>query len=225
MEEALYNKELVCPVCQKKFKVTKVKAKFCRVSSRDSDFCTHYEGTNPLLYDVYVCELCGYAALSDKFEEISANDSKIILEKISPRWNKRSFSGERNLDSAIEAFKLALLNLHLRKAKNSEVAKICLRIAWLYRFKNDEEKEREFLQFALKCYNDTYEKERFPVDKLDEFTCMYMIAELYRRLGNDDEAVKWFSRLISSPDARKNTSLIEKAREQFHLAKDQKKEA
>lgn len=225
MEEALYNKELVCPVCQKKFNVTKVKAKFCRVSSRDSDFCTHYEGTNPLLYDVYVCELCGYAALSDKFEEISANDSKIILEKISPRWSKRSFSGERNLDSAIEAFKLALLNLHLRKAKNSEVAKICLRIAWLYRFKNDEEKEREFLQFALKCYNDTYEKERFPVDKLDEFTCMYMIAELYRRLGNNDEAVKWFSRLISSPEARKNASLIEKAREQFQLAKDQKKEA
>lgn len=220
MDSALYNKEIKCPVCQKKFEVTKVKSKSSKVINRDADFCVYYEGINPLFYDVWVCEHCGYAAQSDKYEAIQIKDSKIILDTISPKWSKRSLSGERNLDNAIDAFKLALINLQVRKAKSSEIAKICIRIAWLYRIKNDD-KEKDFLNFALKGYNETYEKERFPVDKLDEFTCMYMIAELCRRVGNSDDSIKWFSRLISSPGARNNPKLIEMAREQFQLVKEQ----
>lgn len=219
MNEFLYDKEIKCPVCSKNFKVTKVKSKGCRVASRDTDFCVYYEGLNPLFYDIWVCENCGYAAQGDKFEELNYRDSRLILEKLAPKWSKRSFSGERSIDTAIEAFKLALLNLQLRKAKSSEYAKICLRISWLYRLKNDD-KEMDFLKFTLKHYNDTYEKERFPVEKLDEFTCLYMIGELSRRIGNYEESIKWLSRLISSPEARKNPGLIESARDQFQLAKD-----
>ena len=51
MVEGLYNKEVVCPVCSQKFQATKVKARACKVKSRDSDFCVHYEGINPILYD------------------------------------------------------------------------------------------------------------------------------------------------------------------------------
>jgi Uncharacterized protein conserved in bacteria len=219
MNEFLYNKEIKCPVCSQNFKVTKVKSKGCKVASRDTDFCVHYDGLNPLYYDIWVCEYCGYASQADKFEEINSKDSKTILEKITPKWNKRSFAGERNVDMAIEAFKLALLNLQLRKAKPSEFAKICIRLSWLYRMSKDE-KEIDFLKFALKYYSETYEKERFPADKLDENTCLYMIGELNRRVGNYDEAVKWLSRLISSPDARKNPALMETARDQFQLVKD-----
>lgn len=219
MNEGLYNKTIKCPVCSKSFDITKVKSKASRVASRDSDFCVYYEGINPIFYDAYVCENCGYASLSDKFETIRENDSKIIKENITPRWNKRSFVGERTVDNALEAFKLTLYNMQLRKAKSSELAKVCIRIAWMYRIKKDE-KETDFLKFALKNYVETYEKESLPADKLDEFTCMYMIAELNRRVGNTEEAVKWFSRLISSPEARKNPSLIEMARDQFQLAKE-----
>ncbi|MDP4092769.1 MAG: DUF2225 domain-containing protein [Bacillota bacterium] len=220
MLDDLYNKKIECPVCMSQFEATKVRTKAIKVASRDADFCVYYEGTNPMFYDIQVCENCGYAASSDKFEQLGDSDRKKIKENISPRWNKRSFAGERNIDAAIETFKLALLNLHVRNAKNSEKARICLRIAWMYRLKKDE-KEKEFLQFTLNCYKEIYEKERLPADKLDEVTCMYMIAELNRRVGNFDESVKWFSRMISSPEARKNASLLEKARDQFQLAKDQ----
>lgn len=219
MNEHLYNKPVTCPVCSKQINVTKVKSKACKVAKRDSDFCVFYEGVNPLYYDIWVCEYCGYAAQSDKFEEIPDRDAKKILQSLTPKWSKRSFAGERNIDNAIETYKLVLYNLQLRAAKSSDYAKVCIRLAWLYRMKNDE-KEQEFLKYALKYYQDTYEKERFPVDKLDEYTCLYMIGELNRRTGNYDEAVKWLSRLISSPDARKNPVLIETAREQFQLVKD-----
>lgn len=224
MVEGIYDKEIVCPVCSKNTMVTKVKAKACKVASRDTDFCVYYEGVNPMFYDIWVCEHCGYAAQADKFEEINGRDSKLILQSIAPRWSQRSFAGERSIDNALETFKLALLNLNVRKAKSSEFAKICIRIAWLYRIKKDE-KEMEFLNFALKHYSDAYEKERFPVDKLDEYTCMYMIAELHRRVGNNEEAIKWFSRLMSSSGARSNARLVESARDQYQLVKDAMGEA
>lgn len=220
MDARLYNKTIECPVCSKKLDVTKVRSNAVKVSSRDTDLCVYYEGINPLFYDIWVCENCGYAAQAEKFESISNRDAKLILENIQPKWNKRSFNGDRNVDQAIEAFKLALLNMQIRKAHSSELAKLCIRLAWMYRLKEDP-KEKEYLQFALKCYQEAYEKERFPIDKLDEFTCMYIIAELMRRVEDYEESIKWFSRLISSPDARRNGKLIETAREQFQLAKDQ----
>ncbi|MGI6669361.1 MAG: DUF2225 domain-containing protein [Acetivibrionales bacterium] len=76
------------------------------------------------------------------------------------------------------------------------------------------------MKHALKYYTEAYEKENFPVDKLDESTCVYMIAELHTRTGNYEDAVKWFSRLISSPEARKKPALIEAARDRFQMVKE-----
>ncbi|HEX2945788.1 MAG TPA: DUF2225 domain-containing protein [Clostridia bacterium] len=219
MNENLYNKEIICPVCSKKFEVTKVKTRGCKVKSRDTDFCIYYEDINPIFYDAWVCENCGYAAQSEKFLDIPPRDATIVKAKISPRWKQHSFSGERTVDTALEAFKLVLINHQSRNAKASELAKICMRIAWLYRIKQDE-REHEFIKYALRYYTETYEKEKFPADKLDENTCMYMIGELNFRAGNLDESVKWFSRLISSPDARRIPTLIEAARDEFQLVKD-----
>ena len=42
------------------------------------------------------------------------------------------------------------------------------------------------------------------MDKLDESTCIYMIGELSYRAGYYSDAVKWFSKLMSSEEARKN---------------------
>ena len=219
MNENLYSKELICPICSKKFKVTKVKSKAYKVDKRDTDFCIFYEGLNPIYYDAWVCESCGYAALSDKYMEITSKEIEILLKQLTPKWTKRSFEGERSLEAAIEAFKIVLYNYQLRGVKSSEMAKVCMRLAWLYRLKDDS-REHDFIKFALKYYTETYEKENFPVDKLDENTCIYMIGELNRRTGNLNEAVKWFSRLISSQEARKNPILIEMARDQYQLAKD-----
>jgi len=220
MNELIYNKKIICPSCKKEIEVTKVKTKACRIKSRDTDMCVNYEDINILFYEVWVCENCGYAALQDKFEALFTRDSEAIKNKISNHWIKRSFTGERDIEGALKAFKLALLTLKVRNAKSSELAKVCLRLAWLYRFKEDP-KEIEFLNFALASYNDAYQKERFPLDKLDEITCMYIVAELFRRVGKLSDAILWFSRIVSSAAARGNPKLIEMARDQYQVAKDQ----
>jgi uncharacterized protein (DUF2225 family) len=221
MEEALYNKNVTCPVCEKKIEVTKVKSRSCIVSSRDTDFCVYYKTVNPMFYDAWVCEFCGYAAQSERFEEISSKNVEKIIKEITPRWKKRDFTGVRDIEKAKEAFKLALYNVQTIDSRPSDYAKVCLRIAWLYRILKDE-REEKFLKHALKFYYEIYEKEELPVGKMDKFTCMYMIAELNRRVGNYEEAIKWFSRLVSSQEARENKVIMEMAREQYYIAKEQK---
>lgn len=223
MNEFLYSKQIDCPVCLHRFNVTKVKSRGCKVDKRDSDFCVHYETINPLFYDAWVCEHCGYAAQSDKFFNISHRECDALKGKLMPKWKGRSFEGERTIDAALEAFKLILISHQIREINASELAKVCMRIAWLYRVKGEEEKELEFVEYALKYYTQTYETESFPADKLDEETCTYMIAELNFRAGNYEEAVKWFSRLIGSAEARKNSMLMEAARNQFQLVKQKLK--
>lgn len=221
MSDLLYSKGIVCPVCNKKIEVTKVKSKGCVVKSKDTDFCLYYEDVNPILYEAWVCEHCGYAALGEKFENLSYKDAKKIKEGISTFWKSRKFNGERSVEKALEAFKLVLYNMQIVEAKSSDMAKVCIRIAWLYRMLKDE-KEFDFLKHALKFYTDAYDNERFPINKLDEYTCMYLIGELHRRIGNAEEAVVWFTRLINSPGARANKTLMETAREQYHLARNEK---
>ncbi|NMB34203.1 MAG: DUF2225 domain-containing protein [Clostridium sp.] len=220
MIESLYNKKVVCPVCQKKIEITRVRSRHCIASSRDSDFCVYYQGPNPIFYEAWVCGNCGYAAHSDDFENISYKDTKIVKENITANWKPRDFTGERDVDGAIEAFKLVLYNLCKINANPIEFAKVCLRIAWFYRIKEDI-REMEFLEYALKYYTKTYETQSFPIGKLDQYTCMYMIAELCRRLEKFDDALVWFNRVISSQEARRNKMLIENAREQYRIMKEQ----
>lgn len=223
-QKKLYNSTITCPICEQEFEGTKVRMGSYRVAGQDSDFAVHYEGINPILYEVFVCPHCGYAALQDRFTKINPKDKAIIAAKIAPLWKPKDFSGERNLDNALNAFKLALYALQLRNTvKSSEIAKICIRIAWIYRWKEDP-REAEFLKFACDYYTDAYQNENFPIEKLDEPHCVYLIAELNRRLGQTEEATKWFGRLFNSPEARGDRRLWDMAHDQYDLIKNSKAE-
>ncbi|HOP74463.1 MAG TPA: DUF2225 domain-containing protein [Bacillota bacterium] len=219
--KTIYNTTVVCPACEREFTATKVRLNAYRVLSQDSDFAAIYEGVNPILYQVFVCEHCGYAAFQDRFDQLNPKERKIINTQVGAYWKHKSYSGERTLDSALEAYKLALYCLQLRKAKSSEIAKTCLRIAWIYRWKGDQ-REKDFLKFALELYTEAYQSEDLPFDKMDAPHCIYLIAELNRKTGNLEEATKWFGRLFSSPEARQDKFLWDLAHEQYQLVKDSK---
>lgn len=225
MDEALYNKQIICPVCNKAFNTTRTKMGKTKISDRDTDFCVYYENINPLFYDAIVCTNCGYSAISDKFDTITDKEKELIKENISKRWNNKDYSGERTVEEALECLKLVLINLKIRSAKSSEIARACLRIAWLYRMMNQPQKEIEFMTYAVEGYMEAFNKERFPLDKLDEPTTMYLIGELHRRTGNNKDAVQWFNKVVNSQAARANAKLIEMAREQWQTAKAEMKEA
>lgn len=220
-QKKLYNSTIPCPVCSQPFEATKVRRGSYRATGQDSDFAAHYEGLNPIFYAVFVCPHCGYAALQNSFANVGPKEKLIITQKITPHWKPKNYGGERTLDSALDTFKLALYVLQLCNAKSSEIAAICIRIAWIYRWKGDP-RETEFLKYALEYYCEAYQTEDLPIGKLDGPHCIYLIAELHRKTGNIEEATQWFSRLFASPEARQDHRLMDMARDQYQLIKDLK---
>ncbi len=223
---AVYNSKIECPVCNSEIEYTKVRSKTIRLIKQDSDFCPHYDGENPLFYEAIVCPECGYGAHVISFSSINRYDKEKVRNTISKKWHKRCFAGPRTVDNALEAFKVVLLNLNSMEGHKSEIAKICMRIAWLYRYKEEYDNEKIYLKYALMYYKEAYSQEDLTEEgKLDEYTCLYIIGELSKRLELYEESTQWLSRLIMSyadpqQKAKIPQRLIESARDLYQEVKE-----
>lgn len=205
MKSLLYNKTVICPICNNEFKALAVKSTSYRAIKKDSDFFIRYSLINPYFYDVWICNKCGYSSMKSDFEKIGSRQMNLIQEKITPKWHGRMYPSTYDINIAIERYKLALLNYIVMDSKASSRAIICLKIAWMYRLsekENSEELEHSFLSEALKGLESAYYNERFPLYGMDKFTSMYLIGELYRRLGNYENSLVWLSNVLTIPGAK-----------------------
>ncbi|MDF2532176.1 MAG: hypothetical protein K0Q65_1757 [Clostridia bacterium] len=220
MSEALYEKSIKCPICNNSFSSKRLRASACRIEKRDEDFCTVYKGYNPMHYEVLVCPHCGYAASDNSFDNLSNNEKNAVKEILSGKVINRSFCEERTVNDALDSFKLALFIAEARSAKDSVIAGLALKLSWIYREMKDE-KENDFLQYALKYYKQAYDKENLPLGNLDEISVQYLLGELSRRLSNLNDAVFWFNKAVSNPERIKNPRIEKMAREQWMVVKEQ----
>lgn len=228
MNDELYERSIVCPICNKEFTTKKVRTSALRVSKRDEDFCPYYEGENPLFYGVFICYHCGYAALEGNFSKKRLEDDRRkIIDNITPRWNKRSYGEKRNLEEAIQVYKLGLLCSNILEEKNSIIGKICLRLSWFYRYRGEIEEEKKFIQYTIDSFEKSFTTERINDEEYDEIIILYLLGELDRQIGNYNEALKWFDKVLTHKDINKKRHIKIKAREQWSLTrtqyKDQKK--
>ena len=195
----LFDKQVDCPVCGSSFKVKSVKVNAPRMKGQDTDLFIRYDVINPYLYDIWICNSCGYAAMKADFPKIKSFQKETVLSSITPKWKGREYPEVFDENTAIERLKLALVNAIFIEAKNSTKAMLCLKIAWMYRLLEDKNNEISFLTQALNGFNEAYISEDFPIYGMHKYSIMYLIGELNRRVGNQDEALKWFSNVITSP--------------------------
>ncbi|WPC42119.1 DUF2225 domain-containing protein [Clostridium sp. JS66] len=214
----LYNREVTCPVCDNVFKVKAVKTSAARILRKDSDSFIIFDVINPYFYDVWICNKCGYAAMKRDFNKIRNSEIELVKEKIKPKWHPKAYPDVYDVNVAIERFKLSLLNYYVIDAKASKKAMNCLKIAWMYRLLKDSENETLFLKQALEGFNSAYFNEGFPLYNMDKFTSMYIIGELNRRLGNNEDSLKWFSEIITAQSAP--SKLKDRSRDQRDLIKE-----
>jgi len=168
-----------------------------------------------MLYNAWVCNQCGYSALPDYFDSITDKQIQLVKEKICSRWQPREYPDVYDIETAIERYKLVLLNAMAMNAKESRKAYICLRIAWLFRMQEDAESENKFLMQALQGFIKAYETENFPMCGMDLPTLSYLIGELYRRLDDAQNALLWFGRVLGNRES--SEKIKEMAREQKYL--------
>lgn len=197
----LFDKHITCPVCNSTFTAKTVKAKSPRIMSKDSDFFIRYKGINPYFYDVCICNSCGYAAMRSDFEKIRSYRKELVFSNITPKWQARQYPDILDEQLAIERYKLALLNAMLTDCPDSTKAMISLRIAWMYRLLNDNSQELSFMKQSLDGFIDAYTKELLPIYGLKRDSLTYLLGELNRKLGKDEEALLWYSKTIVNTNA------------------------
>lgn len=225
--DAFYEKKLTCIYCAKPFNSLRVRSRFAIPYQTDSDFCPHYRAGNynPHLYFVNVCPECGFA-FSEEFSELFPKGTKeIIGVQITGHWTKRDFGQVRDLQQALEAYKLAILAGSLKKEKNAVLAGLCLRLAWLYRSENNGEQETRFMGMALNAYEQSYLLSDFVGTSMSELKVLFMIGELSRRLGQYPKAVAYFSKIIQHKDAKDEQKMVNLAREQWRVTMEEKRQA
>lgn len=218
-EDLLFDKTYTCPVCDTEFKSKMVRTGKAKLVSADSDLRPKYQGIDPLKYDAILCPKCGYASLSRYFSFVMDSQAKLIKEQISRSFQYKSEDENvYSYNEAITRHKMALLNTVVKKGKTSERAYTCLKLAWLSRGKREElaakngsneeiakiqEEEVQFLENAYEGFSAAFSKETFPMCGMDQYTVMYLVAELARRIGKVDEAKRWVSRVLVARDANK----------------------
>lgn len=232
----LFDKTYQCPVCGKTFKSKTVKAGKVKLESVDADLRPRYKGIDPLKYDAIVCTNCGYAALSRYFNFMTRTYANIIKECISSNFvNHFKDSDTYSYDEAITRHKLALLNAVMKRAKDSEKAYTCLKIAWLLRgqaqtldinepdaankIRKIRKEEEEFIEKAYEGFKTAYKSEVFPMCGMDEATWEYMNANLARELEKYDDAMMYLSRVLLSKST--NERIKGKARELKDILKEE----
>ena len=198
----LFDKTVTCPVCNSTFKTACVKSKTPRIDSKDSDFFIRYtKKVNPYFYDVWLCNSCGYAAMKSDFENLRTFRKELVMSNVTPKWTPREYPRILDEKNAIERYKLALLNAMLTSSPDSTKAMISLKIAWMFRLLEDSNSEYTFLGQALEGFNDAYRNEPFPIDGMQRDSFMYLVGELNRRLGHEQDALLWFSKTIVNTNA------------------------
>lgn len=218
----IYNKEVTCPVCGNVFKATAVKSSAYRMIKKDSDFFIRYSLINPYFYDVWVCNSCGYSAMKSDFDTLRSVEIEQVQKLITPKWHGRIYPEVYDVHIAIERYKLSLLNYVIINSKSSKKALACMKLAWMHRLletKEAEEMEQTYLKQALEGFSDAYYSEAFPIYGMDKFSVMYLIGELNRRIGNSENALVWFSNVITTPNVKQN--LKELARDMKDLIREE----
>ena len=227
-QDFLFDKSCNCPICDRQFKARTVKIGKAKLAGSDLDLRPRYEQIDLLKYDVIMCPLCGYAALSRFFKFVTSPQAKNIRDKISATFKPQKDEREiYTYDEALERYKLTLANAIVKQTRASEKAYICLKTAWLLRGKAEhldknlpdyetqkkqcEEEEDEFLRNALEGFLAARQTEPFPMCGMDEPTVDYVIAVTAMRFEQYDVSSRLITGILQSTSA--NPRMKDKARD------------
>ncbi|GAB6154101.1 DUF2225 domain-containing protein [Desulfosporosinus burensis] len=217
--EAFYEKKLTCVYCSKAFTSLRVRSRFSVPYQVDSDFCPHYRAGNfnPHFYYVNVCPECGFAFSEEFSDQFPKGTKEVINVQITGQWAKRDFGKVRDIQQALESYKLAILAGSLKHEKNAVLAGLCLRLAWLYRTDNNTDQETRFMGLALKAYEESFLHSDFMGTSMSEINVLFMLGELSRRLGQYKKASTYFAKVIEHKEAKDEQKIITRAREQWKI--------
>lgn len=241
-EEAsyIYDKNIKCPVCDKKFITSQVKTGKTRFMGSDDDLKPRYLNIDTIKYDVCMCPYCGYAAVMRDYENVSENQRKVLRAKIGNKYNAMMIdTGVYSYDTAIRRYKMALLTATVKPSKLSEASYLCLKLSLLYKGKIEaiqSGQEQGTEADIEKCQNNINKYENIayngfkeallsefpPICGMNEVTVNLLMAVLGNECKDYTYAKKFAFMVVSSRSTTQKTK--EKARNIIEDIKRKQKE-
>jgi len=215
-KDFLLEKHAKCAVCDKTFTARLIKSGRAKRLESDPDLRPRYMYIDTVKYDIMSCPHCGYTAMPRYFDHLSSTQLRLIKEQICANFTSSGAEEPETIDydTAIGRFKLGLYTAIVKRAKNSEKAYFCLKIAWLYRgkaesfdpkdpvaqkiIKNCREQEEAFYKQAYDGFTKAVSSEMFPICGMDQSTIDYLLAVMSRHFKRYDMASKCISNILSS---------------------------
>ena len=215
----LLLKTIRCPICDGVFRTPVIKTGKAKRKEPDLDLRPRFEGIDTNKYDIASCPKCGFTAMHRYFGHLAPVQVKLIREGVLSKFKNPPAKAVTELetisyDTAIELYKISLYTSVVKKAKNSEKAYTCLKIAWLIRGKMEElsadaEKNKDAIEACQKDYDTFYKQafdgftkamasETYPMAGMDQSTVDLLIAAMAYNLGRYDFAARFVSELIVS---------------------------
>ncbi len=232
-ETMVYAKDAVCPLCGKPVQNPVAKIAKLRPLGTEKDLRTKYRYFEPLKYEVFCCNRCGYAALQTFYKPLPKPHKqmleKAIMEPFEPMVLQ---TGVLTFDEAILRYKRALVCALARNGKNGEIASICLKMAWMLRSYAEFEKmegealdtikaeEAKYLAAAREGLVTARQKEG-NVPGMPDITVDYVIGVLSMKLGKYQDAQRLFMGVIGNGMAA--ASQKDKARDRIAEVKEMMK--
>jgi len=199
IDDFIYEKSYVCPVCNFHFKSCTLRYGKVRIKSIEFDLRPIYTSIEPMFYDIVLCEGCGYATAAEGFDKVSKKEAEKVLSEITPQFRPIPYPKEPTIEMAIDRYKLALLNAVVRQGRDGERAYLCMKLTWLYRLKGEEFlNERKFATLALRGFTSAIRDESPPIMGISESAVMYIIAAFSTFMGDKSGALKILSNLLVS---------------------------
>lgn len=221
-ETFLLERTIRCVVCDKVFKSKALKSKSATRLEPDLDLRPRFKQLDALKYDVVSCPYCGYSALSQSFDHLTAGQIRLVKEnycsKFQPSIDLSSLK-MYEYELAFDRYIAALECAQAKKGKISEIAYTSLKLAWLYRGKAETldakkpENQAEIKQLKAleeKYYIQAYDgflaavsQENYPICGMDECTLDYLLAVMSFHFKKYDTASQCISKIQTSPFATK----------------------
>ncbi|WP_246945713.1 DUF2225 domain-containing protein [Bacillus pinisoli] len=224
--DILFDKTVTCAACTNTYTTKKVRSRFVRALRSDSDFCSYYadEENSPLLYYVSVCPECGFSTSDEFSSKFPPQTLHTIKTSISANWTYKDYGNKRTVKEAIEAYKLASYSATLKKEKAIVLAGVYMRLAWILRKEKDHEQEMRFMNLAVNAYTQSYINEDFQSTDMSEIKLLYLIGDLYRRLGEEKQAAVYLSKVIQQQTSTLEKRMVEMAKEAWQEIRERQKQ-
>lgn len=203
--------ELRCPVCDNEFKSQSVVSTNAFGGKR-TDFHERAAGTQPLAYLIHMCSECGYSGGEMDFTGIAdvgpVLKQHVLMELTPPHTS--STCGSEKYEAAAKVAQWQGMDPRY-------VADLLLRAAWCCVDEGDVEAERYFRRHAARMFEEALESYD-GVPKEERAILVYLVGELWRRIGDVDKASHWFDLVATEITDPENQRWVVDAAQQQRLS-------